>query len=793
MRNRFMIGTAAFLLASANLAWAQQKPLPQQEQQSGSTVSATTTGGSVEIGGRFTSTDGDAARYERYRDLRNGANVNLVYGKVTENWIFNANVQNAGYRDQRYNAGFSSRRVKFAVFFDQIPLNYSYDARTPFNCQAGICTLDSATRALVQAGGYGLSTPQTRADLQRGSIYNAIAQQIDLQSRRDTIAGSAIISATDNLDFTFNVNSFSRTGNQPWGASQAFSYETEVPLVIDNRTTDVSAGVEWAGHQGMIRLAYDYSKFNQNIPVFTWDNPLRATNYNLNLTTLTGYDPSGYSNGNGAAQGRESMPPTNTLTTVNWLGMVKLPNRTTVNASFAMGASRQDEALIPWTINPVIANPTVYRLFHGLAELPRDTAQMKVNYATGTFNFNSRPNKYVTLSARYRFNSRSDFHPLFAGEEYVRLDAVPEETGGESEQLQINRNTLDANVAFAPFPYGSIRVGYGYDLYEHTIRATEGLKTNTARVSFDTTGNEYVTLRALYEHSTRDTVDLSVERLEEMAMQPAARFFDEAARNRNRATFIVDLNPTSSVGVNFTASTAKDDYQGADAAQQFGLLDNKNTSINVGVSVSPSDKVAFGANYGQETFNGLQRTRNANPFTPGAAYQSWTDPNRNWELNNDEKVRTFDLYLNLTKALSNTDIRLAYDYNDSDNAFVHSGPRITAMQTNRILTPGDTAPCAAGLTSCFQALPNVTNKWQRATVDLRYDVTKQVGIGFGYWFEKLDVADYATINSTGSVTLPVLGAATDIPRIDYLGVLSLGYGNRPYTGSTGTVRLLFHF
>ncbi len=69
-----------------------------------------------------------------------------------------------------------------------------------------------------------------------------------------------------------------------------------------------------------------------------------------------------------------AMPPTNTLDTVNWMGMVKLPGRTTANASFTMGANRQDEALIPWTTNPVIANPTVYASFPDLAALPRDTA-----------------------------------------------------------------------------------------------------------------------------------------------------------------------------------------------------------------------------------------------------------------------------------------------------------------------------------------------------------------------------------------------------------------------------------
>ena len=93
MRNRLMIGTAALLLASATFAGAQDKPQPSS--------TATPSSGTIDIGGRFTSTDGDEARYERYRDLRDGANVNLLYGKETENWTFDIKAKNIGYRDQR--------------------------------------------------------------------------------------------------------------------------------------------------------------------------------------------------------------------------------------------------------------------------------------------------------------------------------------------------------------------------------------------------------------------------------------------------------------------------------------------------------------------------------------------------------------------------------------------------------------------------------------------------------------------------------------------------------------------
>jgi hypothetical protein len=800
MRNRLMIGTAALLLASATAGWAQDKT-----QQS-----AAPTTGTIEVGGRFTSSSGDKARYERYQDLRNGANVNILFNKETANWTFDLKALNVGYRDQNYVATFNSRRVKVSVLFDQTPLNYMYGARTPYNCTAGNCSLDATLRQQIQTargtrianGAYSpvnttpIGVPQSTAQLtSAGSIYNSIANAFDMQSRRDTFKADATIAATDNLNLLLGYSTFKRSGQMPWGASFAFPNAVEVPLVVDNRTTDVTAALEWASHQGMMRMGYAYSKFDQKIPSLSFDNPLYATNWSG--TPGTGYDANGYSSSaGGAAFGRMAMPPTNTLSTFDWLAMIKLPGHTSANASFAMGANRQDAALIPWTTNAVIANSKVYATFPGLATLPRDTADMRVNYATGTFNVNSRPSKYVTLTARYRYNSRSDFTRSFDAVEYVRFDAVPEETGGETEPFNITRNTLDLNASFTPIPFSAVRVGYTVDKWEHTIRATEGWKDNTARVSWDTVGNQYVTLRAMFEHTQRRAIDLDEAEIAAGGAQTALRFYDEASRNRNRGTFVLELNPVSMVGVNFSVAAGKDDYSGADSTQQFGLLNNKNTTYTIGVNVSPSNTVNFGADYGREKYNALQQSRTANPFSGVAgAYESWTDVNRNWTLTNDEKVNNASVYLNLVKALPKTDIRVGYDYSDSDNAFVHGGPRITAMVNNSILTAGDAKPCAAGLTSCFIALPNVTNKWQRATVDFKYTINPKVGVGFSYYYEKFDVSDWATINSAGPASLPVasLGTQTDTARIDWLGGLFTGYGNRPYKGQTGFVRLYYMF
>jgi hypothetical protein len=239
---------------------------------------------------------------------------------------------------------------------------------------------------------------------------------------------------------------------------------------------------------------------------------------------------------------------------------------------------------------------------------------------------------------------------------------------------------------------------------------------------------------------------------------------------------VFTVMPRETVDIFVQVAAGRDTYMADDSTpvsrpgELFGLQDADTTSWNIGVNVHPTDIVLFGASYGRDNYSALQLSRNANP-PPDA---SWTDPNRNWTLDNDEKTNNFNAYLDLMRPFRNTDIRVSYDYTDSENAHVHGGPRILALAALNQFIP----------------LPNVDNTWHRLTADVQYFFTQRAGVGFGYYFEKLDVLDFNTIDTNGPVGF---AAATGVPRLDWLGGLTLGYGNRPYTGSTGSVRVLYRF
>ena len=748
MRTRTIALIPALLMAFAGPAEAQQ-PTP-----------APTLFGTVDVGVRASNVDGDTARFQRYRDMRDqGAGFKFDIDRNGSDWALKTFARNVGYRDQRFHALAATSRLKLTFDWKQTPLFYGNTTATAYvEASPGVFTLDPIARLAVQ-NGTAIGIPRTPVQAQSASIYRGLASTFDLKSRRDTATFSLAYAATRELALKVEFNSYARSGSQPWGAAFGFSALPEVPLPLDNRTNNLMAGAEWANKKGMLRVAYEGSYFDNRIETLTWDNPLRATDYNQNPATVTGYDPNGYVTGNGAAQGRMALAPSNHANGINALGLVKLPSRSSLSATFGVVGMRQNAALIPWTSNAVIADPKVYASYPGLATLDRTTADADVRLINSSVNFNTKPNRYFGLTAKYRFFNRDDRTPLFSATDYVRLDAVPATGGGTTMPLNITRNTVNVDATITPMPYTAFRVGVGRDLLDHT-RAYSSLADTTYRASVHVTGHQYVGMRVLYEHTIRDASGFDAEVLAANGAQPASRWYDDASRTRDRATLLLDVTPAAFIGFNATAFVGNDDYN--DTNQQFGLLSNDNTGYTVGLSVAPARGVSFGANYGRERYTSLQKSRNAS----GPSDATWTDPTRDWNLDSDETVNTVNANVDLIRALPKTEIRLRYDWTDSDQGFLYGGPRIDALAS----------------VGQFVPLPAVTNSWQRGTLDVRYFMTPKVGIGAAYWFDKYEVNDYQTLDLSNGT-----------PRTDYVGSLMLGYGYRPFTANTGFLSVFYAF
>src|SRR5262249_5712275 len=103
-------------LLTAGAARAQQ-PSPAQ----GASVPAAPTipsFGTIDFGFRGRSGTGDDARFERFRDLREGVYSRIVFGEATERHLYNVQAFNVGYRDQRVSGAYTGNNLRLTGFWD---------------------------------------------------------------------------------------------------------------------------------------------------------------------------------------------------------------------------------------------------------------------------------------------------------------------------------------------------------------------------------------------------------------------------------------------------------------------------------------------------------------------------------------------------------------------------------------------------------------------------------------------------------------------------------------------------
>ncbi len=225
---------------------------------------------------------------------------------------------------------------------------------------------------------------------------------------------------------------------------------------------------------------------------------------------------------------------------------------------------------------------------------------------------------------RYRYNERDVKTPTFDATEYVRFDAVPEEVEeGLSPQFDTSRQIFDANFALVPVSWGTLRLGYGHEGVERRGRGFSDVGENIFRATFDTFTSQYLTLRASYDMGWRrgeGFVETGTDYEEGPGgTQPTLRYYDESDRNRKRFSLLATVMPRDTYDVYVQFGGGWDEYFADDSVpverpgELFGLQSADSTSWNFGINVHPNDMLAFGANYGIDSYDSFQLSRNANP------------------------------------------------------------------------------------------------------------------------------------------------------------------------------------
>ena len=726
------ITTVCFTVALAMAPLATSAQTTTATQQTTPAITPPWTG-TFDFGGRGSELDGDAARYERYRDLGDGPFLEGVrLDRERNDWLFNLSADHVGRKDQRYIANAERLgKVKTWFIWDQIPMLFSRTTRTLFSgIESGTLQISDAVQSQVQA------QPSLI-----GPLFSQFGSEFETRTQRNIAEGGFKYDASADLTITGKVRHTNRDGTIPYGGSFGHSSLVELPAPIDHSLTAADAGAEFVRDRLLLRAGDVGSFFHNDITSVVFDNPFRASDIAAT-----------------PSRGRSSLPPSNSFMGVNGLASVRLPARSRATAYVSAGhLTDAGDPIIPQTINSAVAT----------APLPRTTVEGEARTTAVNLTFVSRPTRYVDITAGYKQYDYDNRTPEFEMTQRVAYDnTVSAVTPAvESEPFGVLRHTLDADLKLSPRSGVSAGIGVTRLQEERTHRIFESTTDNVVRITADALNHRWFALRSKFEHAQRrgTGIEEGEAELASIGEQRGIRHFDIANRDRNRVTILGSLTPMSNLGITASIAAGKDDY----LESLFGLRDNTHRIYALGFDATPSDRVILTASYSFERYNALSRSRQANPGV------QFDDPSRNWATDATDKAHSLILSAEVLRIIDKMDLRVFYDFSRARARYQYVTGAVADRTLPEEVVVATTLPTPA-------ELPPTLSDLRRGTADLTYALARHLSIGVSYWYEQYRVTDF-TLDAD---------ANPDLARGQ---ALLIGYLYRPYTANTVWGRLIYRW
>lgn len=648
----------------------------------------------------------------------------------------------------------------FQVRWDRIPHTYSTTARSPgVEDVAGFNTL-----------------PALRPD----SIAWRNAPYIGaIRSQWDPVKVALGLTPTDKLDFKTEYTRIGKKGGIPLSMSYSGSSgpQREFVAPIDQTMHDfrLSQGYVSGDRSTSSALAflksyqvtvtYDYSKFNNGVTSTMVDNP------QLSVSSPT----------NGVASARASLAPNNSAQAGTITGAVLLPLRTRITGSLRESWQSQNDPFFPQTSNDSLrSNPN-----YGLLTLARPSLNGKARTATLNLTANSHPMKNLTLAGRYRTYDYSNSTPQF----HIRAMAVSDRSIALGDSLYseldpFTKTNSDFSANYLLARGLSLTGGYATEIWKRDAEVRNVGKTteNTPRVSLDFNGIEWFSLRASYAQGKRRGGDYTQAATEIINF----RRFDQADRDRKRATVMASVTPVSQITIGFDYRLGDDNFPNS----QYGTQSDKSTMAGFDIDWSPVDRFNIGGGYSQEKvdniLNSRYRTGAAGTVTYDNATYKWTN------TNTDKNYTTF----------ASVNANLIPDRLDLVGNMSIVDSHFWVYNVNPTAPSGGTA--TQNLAATVENWPEVTQRIVPMALALRYRYSPDWAFTLRYQAEKYSQTDFRTVapvfTSTGLSTGPVVTSFTgDLPGT--VGQVAgsntgqyhfLGNNYHPYTANWITLLVTFH-
>ncbi|THF60309.1 MtrB/PioB family decaheme-associated outer membrane protein [Pseudothauera rhizosphaerae] len=482
--------------------------------------------GFVEAGLIGVTGDRKAHGFRRYKDVDDGlylSSFGLDLNKPTTAHFFEVVGGGAFQDDQFYGVQFgryNDWRVR--AFYNETPHVFTSTFRPLWN---GVNSGNLTLKPGLTPGGSG-NTADDNAAVAAVAAANA-ETEIGLTREKSGLRFDMYL--TDTWKFYASYTHEKREGGRPFAAVWGTGGGTapmELVEGIDYTTHDMTAGVHFADALTNFNFSASASLFRNNIDTLTFETP-----YRIAAGTVNGVAAGGFT------QGQFDLYPDNDAYNIKGEYARRFPDfmNSRFTAVLSLGTSRQDDDLIPYTLQPVTIAGVANNNWNTTDSLSRTSADARIDTRLLDLGFALNPTNALNVKAKARYyetRNHTDFllcNPnatYDGGDVYTAYGCsgvwgpvINNGSGAAAKVLSYtapNGNTIIRNI---PFDHRRINLGlsadwridpahsvngaYEREIYLRDHRERSKTWEDKLKVGYVNRGLENATLRLSAEHGNR--------------------------------------------------------------------------------------------------------------------------------------------------------------------------------------------------------------------------------------------------------------------------------------------------
>ncbi len=494
---------------------------------------------------------------------------------------------------------------EFRVDYQEIPRFLGHGTQTPFT---GVGT------GQLELPRAWISAPLTS----RMKALDSTLSPTDLASERKQAGAGLTLRIGSAWKYEMNFQRQTREGTRPIASGIYTASATVLPAPVDFTTDQFDAGLFYGGKRSHWRVAFSGSRFDNGSTSVTWENP-----FSIHL---------------GDDYLRGALAPGNEHQRLSLSGSVVFSPRVRFSVRAAMGESEQDEAFLPYTINPRYQDMS----------LPRGSLDGKVDAALFNLSarFQVRLASRLDMTAQFKTDERDnrtpvDFYTPVVDDvaRYGPLANVPYGYEREQGKLEFRYRTRGR---------ARFNAGVKTDTLQRTYQ--EVTETDESSVWGDMRFNpgDSIAVHLKFENMDRDATPNLQFADAYRAENPLLRKFNLTERDRDRVTATVELAPNERFALNLTYFSTEDEY----GRSHIGLNEGEEESLNLDITYSASETSSL--------YAFVSRDKIRSVITGAAGIQGVP-----WEAMTNDAIATWGLGFT-GQARDKVSFGVDYVYSDSD-------------------------------------------------------------------------------------------------------------------------------